>query len=85
MRYFNASLSHGKVPSIWKEANVTAIHKKNDPSDAANYRPISLLSTVGKVLEKLVHKNIFNFLRDHDVITSLLSGFIPGDSTVNQL
>ena len=37
---------------IWKEA----IHKKNDPSDAANYMPISLLSTFGKVLENVVHK-----------------------------
>ena len=66
-----------------EEAKVTAIHKENDPSNAANYRPISLLSTVGKVLEKLVHTNIFNFLRGHDVLTSLQSGFIPGDSTVN--
>ena len=44
------------------------------------------LSTVGKVLTK---KNLyiysFNFLRDHDVLTSLQSGFIPGVSTVNQL
>ena len=49
---FNASLIKGKVPALWKQANVTAIHKKNDPSKITNYRPISLLSTVGKVLEK---------------------------------
>ena len=62
----------GKVPSIWKEANVTATHRKNDPSDAANYRPISLLA-------------ILKFLRDHNILTSLQSSFIPGDSTVNKL
>ena len=82
---FNASLSKGKVPALWKQANVTPIHKKNDPSEITNYRPISLLSTVGKVLEKIVHKYVFNFLMDHEVLTTLQSGFISGDSTVNQL
>ena len=54
---FNFSLNHGLVPKIWKQANVSPIHKKNDPYDVSNYRPISLLSTVGKALEKNVHKH----------------------------
>ena len=82
---FNMSLSSGSVPNIWKKANVSPIHKKNDPSDVSNYRPISLLSTVSKVLEKIVHKYLFNFFRDNYVITAFQSGFVPGDSTVNQL
>ena len=82
---FNYSLSSGIVPSRWKEANVTPIYKKNDPSDVSNYRPISLLSSICKVLEKIIHKHVFNFFRDHKIITSLQSGFVPGDSTVNQL
>ena len=82
---FKASLIKGQVPALWKQANVTPIHKKNDPSDIINYRPISLLSTVGKVLEKNVRKYIFNFLMDHAVLTTLQSGFISGDNTVNQL
>ena len=82
---FNYSLSTGKFPENWKQANITPIHKKDDPSDPSNYRPISLLSTVGKVLEKLVHKYVFNFIRDKGAITTLQSGFVPGDSTVNQL
>lgn len=82
---FNSSLVNGKFPKLWKQANVSPIHKKDDPSDVSNYRPISLLSTVGKVLEKIVHKHVFNFFHEHHVITSLQSGFVPGDSTVNQL
>ena len=82
---FNFSLSKGKVPSLWKQANVTPVFKKNDPSDVSNYRPISLLNTIGNVLEKIVHKYVYNFLSEHQVITTLQSGFIPGDSTVNQL
>ena len=54
-------------------------------SVVSNYRPISLLSTVGRVLEKIVHKHLFNFLRDNNILTTLQSGFVPGDSTVNQL
>ena len=73
------------MPNIWKEANVSPIHKKNDPSDVFNYRPISFLSTVSKVLEKIVHKYLFNFFRDNNVITAFQSGFVLGDSTVNQL
>ena len=82
---FNLSLSSGSVPNIWKEANVSPIHKKNDPSDVSNYRPISLISIVSKVLEKIVHKYPFNFFRDNNIITAFQSGFVPGDSTVNQL
>ena len=82
---FNYSLSTGQFPEAWKQANITPIYKKDDSSDPSNYRPISLLSAVGKVLEKLVHKYVFNFFRDNDIITSLQSGFVPGDSTVNQL
>ena len=82
---FNYSLPTGKLPSIWKAANVTPIYKKDDPSDVSNYIPISLFSTIGKFLEKIVHKYVFNFFRDNEVITTLQSGFIHGDSTVNQL
>ena len=82
---FNYSLAIGKVPSIWKQANVSPIYKKDDPSVVSNYRPISLLSTVGKLLERIVHKHIFNLFQEHHIITTLQSGFVPGDSTINQL
>ena len=83
---FNFSLNHGLVSNVWKQANVSPIHKKNDPSDVvSDYRPISLLSTAGKVLGKNVHKHLFNFLNAHHVIKTIQSGFVPGDSTANQL
>ena len=82
---FNYSMSKSICPNIWKEANVSPIYKKDDPSLVSNYRPISLHSTVGKVMEKVIHKHIYNFLKDHEVLTRLQSGFVPGDSTANQL
>ena len=79
---FNYSLSTGHFSEARKQANITPIYKKDDPSDPSNYRPISLFSAVGKVLEKLVHKYVFNLFRDNEIITTLQSGFVPGDSTV---
>ena len=38
-----------------------------------------------KVLEKVVHKHLFNYIRYHEILSALQSGFIPGDSTLNQL
>ena len=82
---FNLSLYSSKVHQAWREANVAPVFKKDDPSDCKNYRPISLLTTLGKVMEKPVHLHVFNFLNANSVITSLQSCFVPGDSTVNQL
>ena len=82
---FNHSMSSSCFPDIWKEANVSPLYKKDDSSLVSNYRPISLLSALGKVMEKIVHKHMFNFFLNQHAITCLQSGFVPGDSTVNQL
>ena len=59
--------------------------QKDDPSLVSSYRPISLLNSEDKVFEWIVFKHLFNHLQDNNVLTPLQSGFIPGDSTVNQL
>ena len=48
---------------------MTPIFKKGDQSEVSNYIPISLLCTIGKAMEKLVHKYDFNFFMEHHVIT----------------
>ncbi|MCG8096816.1 MAG: hypothetical protein JAZ17_24870 [Candidatus Thiodiazotropha endolucinida] len=82
---FNYSLSKGCFPAPWKDANLSPIPKKGDLSLLTNHRPISLLNSVSKLFERLVFKHLFNHLRDNNILTPLQSGFIPGDSTVNQL
>ncbi|MES9994044.1 MAG: reverse transcriptase family protein [Candidatus Thiodiazotropha sp.] len=82
---FNQSLSTGIVPSSYKEANVCPVPKTGDLSKASNYRPISLLNSEAKLFEKLIFKYLFNHFRDNNLLSSLQSGFLPGDSTVNQL
>jgi hypothetical protein len=50
-----------------------------------NDRPISLISIVGKVMERCAYKHIYNFLLENRIISSNQSGFTPGDSAINQL
>ncbi|PJE77813.1 hypothetical protein CI610_03257 [invertebrate metagenome] len=82
---FNHSLSTYKFPSQWKRANVTPVHKKDDPSVLGNYRPISLLSIIGKMMERCIYKYVYNYLTDKSLLSSCQSGFRSGDSTINQL
>ena len=83
--FFNFSLDEGVLPSSYEEANVCPIHKKDERSLVNNYRPISLLNAEVKVFERLIFKHLFNHLQENSFLTSLQSGFMPGDSTVNQL
>ena len=55
----NLSLSHGVVPLLWKRANVTPVLKKDNPTLAENYRPISLLCIVSKVLERCIFNHCY--------------------------
>ena len=84
-KLFNLSLANKQFPLAWKQANVSPLYKKGPENLCNNYRPVSLLSCTGKVFEKIVFKNVFNFFRDNTVISAHQSGFIPGDSTINQL
>ena len=82
---FNCSLSKSYFPDKWKAANVIPVYKKGEKTDPSNYRPISLLSCVSKVFEKCVFKHFYNYLNTNSLITSVQSGFTPGDSAVYQL
>ena len=83
---FNKSLNDGEFPQVWKLAHVTPIYKlKGEKTDCSNYRPISLLSCVGKVLEKCIQKYLLQYLNQNNIITPAQSGFRQGDSTIYQL
>ena len=53
---FNLSIQHGIFPDYMKVAEVVPLHKGGDESLCNNYRPISLLITISKMLEKLIYK-----------------------------
>ena len=80
---FNKSLSLGKVFQEWKEANVIPIRKTVDICDVRNYRPISMLSLVSKLLERVIHIHVFEFV--HSSLNEQQHGFRKRQSCTTQL
>ena len=71
----NLSFNQGKFPSILKKAKVLAIFKKGDKLDAENYKNISLLSNLNKIIEKLMHKRLYFYLEQTKVFYPFQFGF----------
>ena len=59
---FNISFSTGVFPTILKVAKVVPVHKKDSKLDFSNYRPVSLLSNIEKILERLIYNIIYYFV-----------------------
>ena len=81
----NKSLSEGIFPSYLKAALVCPIFKKDDKTKCANYRPISLLSNIGKIFERVMYNRIEEFLNDSEIIYKLQFGFRKKYSTNHAL
>ena len=79
------SFDTGEFPKIWKTANVVPIFKKGEKHCKKNYRPISLLSNVSKVLERLVYLNLYDHCMKNKLLSPKNSGFKKGDGAINQM
>ena len=85
-KVFNLSITQGRLPPSWKTAQVVPIYKqRGSTAEPQNYRPISLLNSVAKVLDSIVARRLSRFLRNEDVIVSDQFGSVHGRSTVDQL
>ena len=87
---FNRSLTTGYIPVQLKEAKVVPIYKLNQKSGTykklpANYRPISLLPIISKLLEKVVGKQLLDFLAANKIIHKHQYGFQPNKSTIHPM
>ncbi|XP_039433577.1 uncharacterized protein LOC120415988 [Culex pipiens pallens] len=80
---FNKSLEHAIFPDIWKLASISPIHKSGNVSKVENYRPISILSCLAKVLEKVVYDRLFPAVRR--IISANQHGFMRNRSTTTNL
>lgn len=83
---FNALLKLSYFPTAWKKAKIIMIKKPGkDNTDPKNYRPISLLSSVSKIFEKIIHSRLINHLNATEAIPHRQFGFKPNHSTTQQL
>ena len=78
---FNLSLSTGVVPSRLKIAQVIPIFKNGDCHDSCNYRPISVLPVFSKILERNMHKRLYNFISRFNILDNCQFGFRPNRSS----
>ena len=72
---FNSSFRHGVFPDIWKLARVTAIFKSGSRSDANNYRSISVICVFSRILERIVHDQVYDYLSSRDILMTSQSAF----------
>lgn len=77
----NKSLSVGMFPDCLKEAVILPIFKKGSNLECSNYRPISLLPSVSKIIEKIIKKRVIGFYNKTDFFSSNQFGFRSGFST----
>ena len=81
----NISLHTSMFPNILKTANVTPIFKNDDPALCNNYRPISLLSNISKIFEKIIHARLSVFLSTNNILYEKQFGFRNQHSTNHAL
>lgn len=80
-RLVNCSIDLKSFPCVWKTARVRPLHKGDDASEMDNYRPISVLPVLAKVIEKHVHASLYNYLCTNNLLYKYQSGFRRNHST----
>ena len=84
-KLFNLSIRSGCCPNSWKVARIIPIRKADEMTSPANYRPISILPIVSKVLERHIACIIMDHLEEVAPISSNQCGFMPGYSITSAL
>ena len=85
VKLINLSMQQGKFPDCLKKAKVIPLFKSGDPCDLNNYRPISILTVISKVFERVVHNRIYRFLEKFDLLCESQFGYRCKRSTVNAI
>ena len=84
-KLFNLSFSTGTFPNILKTSSVMPIYKKGSQMLCHNFRPISLISNISKLIEKLMYSRLYNFLNTYNCLSNLQFGFRSNHSTSHAL
>eukprot|EP00061_Rhincodon_typus_P003200 g19519.t1 len=82
---FISSLTTDEVPEDWRLANVVPLFKKRCRDNPGNYRPVSLMSVVGKLLEKILRDKTYAHLEENGLVNDRQHGFVQGRSCLTNL
>ena len=82
---FNSSMECGIFPDNWKLAKVTPIFKSGHKSDPHNYRPISIISVFTRICERIIHDQLYDFLKENSILMPNQSAFRKLHSTTTSL
>ena len=83
---FNNIFQEGYFPDSWKISHVTPIYKRSGAKcDKSNFRPISLLPTISKLCESIIHHRLLEHCMKNSIISEKQAAYLKGDSTINQL
>ena len=82
---FNQCINNGYFPQIWKQGKILPIAKKKGTREVDNFRPISLLSNIGKLFERVLATPLNIFCEDLGIIPTNQFGFKRGNSTEHAL
>ena len=74
-------ITTGIFPDSLKIAKIIPIYKKGEPTDLSNYRPISLLTTISKIFERIIHIQFQEYLNRNNLLAEQQYGFRPNHST----
>ena len=80
---FNLSFNKSEIPVEWKIAKVTPLPKAGDSRNVSNLRPVSILPLPSKLIEKIVHKRVYNHCNNNKFLDEKQGGFRPNHSTVS--
>ena len=75
MIVFNQSIVQGRFPGKMKKAEIIPLFKGKESDQVINYRPISLLVTISKNLEKIIYKRLYKFINKHNILYQCQYGF----------
>lgn len=77
----NVSMTTGIFPKTFKTAIITPVHKGGNGDSVTNYRPISVLTSLSKILEKVINKRLMAYLESYNILSNAQYGFRSGKST----
>ena len=81
----NSSLITGTVPQAWKHALITPIPKTDDLADPSKFRPISIVPGIAKIVERVVHQQLYSYFTEHELFSSTQHGYRRLHSTETAL